>query len=223
MIYFVLFQVISVILIFIAYFFKLITLDQTIAPAAVIFSTLGAIFVGKKTLENNNRIHILKTTVDKVETDYPIRNEFYAHAVMKIAECLEKHNKTGDELSFDELNEAVELLTKDEHSKLKELVNFYGDICRGMQLGLYDKEMVEATLSGSHVSVWLECWPFIKWHQINDSRMLKTYDIQGISSITPMYHFYEKAIQDALGKRNIYPMPSKSRIIHTYELIKNTA
>lgn len=220
---FVILQVSVLTVIMILTVLGVIDFKSALSPSAIVLSSLGAIYVATQTIQENTRINILQTTIGKIDTDYPIRNDKYASGVKKIADALGGLKKTGDELIFEDFNLAIASLDKGEHSKIKELVNYYNDIARGISRGLYDEEWVLSSLSGVHISVWMECWPFVKWHQLLDARMAKTYDIEAIDGITTMYSSYEVWILETLNPRNIYQIPDANRVNHTIELIKNTS
>jgi uncharacterized phage infection (PIP) family protein YhgE len=202
---FIVFQIIVIMSLLSSAIFQIISIEFLIAPLAIVISSVGAVFVASKTIESNTNINILKTTIDKIDKNYPIRNEHYAIAVRKIAQELGPLGKTGNELTYNELSAAVNKLSKDEHSKIKELLNYYNDIARGIKQNLYDLDWVETSISGAHISVWFECWPVVKWHQLLDERMQKTYDIEMTKGITPMYQSLEQWVANSLKSRNIYP------------------
>ncbi len=201
---------------------NIINLKDSIIALSIVLSSLGVTYVANESLNKNTKISILNTTINKLDKDYPVRNDHYASGVEKIASILSPLGKTGEEITFQELDDAIMQLTKEEHSKIKELVNYYSDIARGVINGLYDENWVLVSLSGAHILVWIECWPFIKRHQLLDQRSRHSYNIETTSGITPMYYYYEEWIKMLLNNNNICPIPDPTQVAHTVALIKNT-
>lgn len=198
---------------------EILSLKEILAPAMVIFSSMGAIVVATHSLSEHTRQNKLKATIEKVNKDFPLRDRLYASGVEKLAVALGQRPDPSASPSFQELNQAVDTLSREEHAKIKEIINYYNDIARGIQQGAYDEPWVLNSLSGVHVAIWMETWPFIQWHRELDRRTANSYRLEELAGYTPMYFSYERWVQRAIGDKPLYQIPHSHSLQHTLRLV----
>ncbi|MDV7271499.1 hypothetical protein RYZ20_11365 [Thioclava sp. A2] len=202
---------------------EFLSLKEILAPAMVIFSSMGAIVVATHSLSEHTRQNKLKATIEKVDKDFPLRDTHYASGVGKLAASLGQRPDPSAPPSFHELNQAVDTLSSEEHAKIKEIINYYNDIARGIQQGAYDELWVLNSLSGVHVAIWMEAWPFIQWHRELDRRTANSYRLEELAGYTPMYFSYESWVRRAIGDKPLYQIPHTHGLQHTLRLVGDNA
>jgi hypothetical protein len=197
-------------------------LGEAIGPCFTLLSIGAAALVASESITSSRRLQTQKLTIELLENDYPIRNSHYAEAVKKITDGLASTGKIYHELQFEDLDAIVRSLSKDEHSKVKELLNYYSTIARGVVFGYIDEELALSSLSGAHITVWMECWPVILWHQRLDERQALAFRIGTTRGFTRMYSYLEKWMTSLVGKESIYPPASSLATKSTSRISENT-
>lgn len=204
---------------FIGLYFERLSISQVFSTVTIIFASVGTGLVAVYTLGRNIKQNILRDTIEKVDVGFPIRDEVYAAAINKMMTSLRSRADPTGMPSFLELEQAIEELSTAERKKIKEIVNYYNDIARGLRHGAYDPEWVASSLSGVQITIWHETWPFILWHRELDIRTAKGHKITDISGFTPMYTSYELWVEDIVGSSSVYIIPEEQSIQHTVKLV----
>lgn len=136
-----------------------------ITPLIASTSVLMATFLAIKNLEQSRRHEVIKRTLDflakRPDTDGSLFEARVAINNIILNESLHEHYD-----HYDHIYKAIEKLTTTQVETIIKYLNFYNELYHGVELKLYDSELVFEKTSTISCAIWRDFWPIARHNQL---------------------------------------------------------
>lgn len=145
-----------------------------LTPIVASTSVLMATFLAIKNLEQSRRHEIIKRTLDYLSKQ-PETNSFLFDARVAMNNIVLNSELYEHYDDHETIAEAISHLTTVQAETIIKYLNFYEDLYHGVELQLYDAELVFEKTSTTSCAIWRDFWPLARHNQLSSIKYWEDY------------------------------------------------